>query len=102
VCGREQQPAVASPATPDGSIFTSLQSIHGEADSDIADGSYKLTDHWKLAAGDAGTPYKSQGRVLWGIDARYRPPAAAPTWYESFRTGASTRGVNLSYEPKGT
>jgi iron complex outermembrane receptor protein len=66
----------------------------------FADGSYKLDEHWKLAAGVRWYTYKSeQHEFSWGLDAPYPNPGATPTQI----TRASDRGfnprVNLSYEP---
>ena len=93
-------PAVASATTPDGSYFTSYNPYMVKQTAVFADGSYKVTDQWKLAAGVRWYTYKSQqDEFSWGVDAPYASPAVAPTLV----TKASDRGfnprVNLSYEP---
>jgi iron complex outermembrane recepter protein len=93
-------PAVASATTPDGSYFTSYNPYMVKQTALFADGSYKITDQWKLAAGVRWYTYKSQqDEFSWGVDAPYPSPAVAPTLI----TRASDRGfnprVNLSYEP---
>jgi iron complex outermembrane recepter protein len=93
-------PAVASATTPDGSYFTSYNPYMVKQTAVFADGSYKITDQWKLAAGVRWYTYKSQqDEFSWGVDAPYASPAVAPTLV----TKASDRGfnprVNLSYEP---
>jgi outer membrane receptor protein involved in Fe transport len=93
-------PAVASPATPDGSYFSSYNPYIVKQTALFADGSYKLDDYWKLAAGVRWYTYKSQqDEFSWGVDAPYASPAVAPTLI----TKASDRGynprINLSYEP---
>jgi outer membrane receptor protein involved in Fe transport len=93
-------PAVASATTPDGSYFTSYNPYTVKQTALFADGSYKITDQWKLAAGVRWYTYKSQqDEFSWGVDAPYPSPAVAPTLI----TRASDRGfnprVNLSYEP---
>jgi iron complex outermembrane receptor protein len=93
-------PAVASPTTPDGSYFTSYNPYSVKQTAVFADGSYKITDQWKFAAGVRWYTYKSQqDEYSWGVDAPYPSPAVAPVLI----TRASDRGfnprVNLSYEP---
>ena len=93
-------PAVASPATPDGSYFTSYNPYTVKQTAVFGDGSYKFDDNWKLAAGVRWYTYKSQqDEFSWGVDAPYPSPAVAPTLI----TRAADRGfnprVNLSYEP---
>jgi outer membrane receptor protein involved in Fe transport len=95
-------PAIAAlyPTTPDGSYFTSYNPYMVKQTAVFADGSYKITDQWKLAAGVRWYTYKSQqDEFSWGVDAPYPSAAVAPTLI----TKAADRGfnprVNLSYEP---
>jgi len=93
-------PAVASTATPDGSYFTSYNPYTVKQTALFTDGSFKITDQWKLAAGVRWYTYKSeQDEFSWGVDAPYPSPAVAPVLV----TKASDKGfnprVNLSYEP---
>jgi iron complex outermembrane receptor protein len=93
-------PLNATPATPDGSYFTSYNPYSVKQTALFADGSYKLDDRWKLAAGVRWYTYKSQqNEFSWGVDAPYPNPAATPVQI----TKASDRGfnprINLSYEP---
>jgi iron complex outermembrane receptor protein len=97
-------PAIAAlyPTTPDGSYFTSYNPYMVKQTAVFADGSYKITDEWKLAAGVRWYTYKSQqDEFSWGVDAPYPSAAVAPTLI----TKASDRGfnprVNLSYQPSG-
>src|ERR1700688_818206 len=53
-------PAVASATTPDGSYFTSYNPYTVKQTALFADGSYKITDQWKLAAGVRLYTCKSQ------------------------------------------
>ena len=97
---QSSNPAVASPATPDGSYFTSFNPYTVKQTALFADGSYKITDQWRLAAGARWYTYKSQqDEFSWGVDAPYPSAAVAPTLV----TTASDRGfnprVNISYEP---
>lgn len=100
---RSNNAAVASPGptgTPDGSYFTSINPYTVKQTALFADGSYKLDDHWKLAAGLRWYTYKSQqDEYSWGVDAPYPNPTVAPV----LTTRASDKGfnprVNLSYEP---
>ena len=95
-------PAVAAlyPTIPDGSYFTSYNPYTVKQTALFADGSYKITDQWKLAAGVRWYTYKSQqDEFSWGYDAPYASQAVAPVLV----TKASNRGfnprINLSYEP---
>jgi iron complex outermembrane receptor protein len=92
--------AVASPATPDGSYFSSYNPYKVTQTAVFGDGSYKFNNNWKLSAGVRWYTYKSQqDEFSWGVDAPYPSPAVAPTLI----TTASNKGfnprVNLSYEP---
>jgi outer membrane receptor protein involved in Fe transport len=92
-------PAIVSPAVPDGSYFTSWNPYTVKQTALFADGSYKFTDHWKLSAGVRWYTYKSeQDEYSWGFDG---PNLTQPT--SSLITTASDRGFNprvtLSYLP---
>ena len=92
-------PLNATPAIPDGSYFTSWNPYHVTQTALFADGSYKITEQWKLSAGVRWYDYKSeQDEFSWGYDGpNLTPPAAAQV------TKASDRGfnprVNLAYIP---
>jgi len=93
-------PLNASAATPDGSYFTSNNPYSVKQTAIFADGSYKLDEHWKLAAGVRWYTYKSQqDEFSWGLDAPYPNPSVTPVQI----TRASDRGfnprVNVSYQP---
>jgi outer membrane receptor protein involved in Fe transport len=92
-------PLNATPAVPDGSYFISWNPYTVKQTALFADGSYKITDQWKLSAGVRWYTYKSeQDEYSWGSDGpNLTPPAASQI------TTASDKGfnprVNLSYEP---
>jgi outer membrane receptor protein involved in Fe transport len=99
---RSSNPAVAiqNPTIPDGSYFTSYNPYTVKQTALFADGSYKITDQWKIAAGVRWYTYNSQqDEFSWGYDAPYASQAVAPVLI----TKASDRGfnprINLSYEP---
>jgi len=84
----------------DGSYFTSWNPYWVKQFALFADGSYKINDQWKLAAGLRWYEYHSeQHEFSWGLDAPYPNQAVSPI----FITRASDKGfnprVNLSYEP---
>jgi iron complex outermembrane recepter protein len=94
-----ESPANATPAVPDGSYFISWNDYGVRQTALFADGSYKLTDQWKLSAGVRWYKYKShQDEYSWGYDG---PNATPPA--QSQITKASDKGfnprVNLSYAP---
>jgi outer membrane receptor protein involved in Fe transport len=94
-----ESPANATPTVPDGSYFISWNDYGVRQTALFADGSYKLTDQWKLSAGVRWYKYKShQDEYSWGYDG---PNATPPA--QSQITKASDKGfnprVNLSYAP---
>jgi len=94
-----ENPAIVSPAVPDGAYFISWNPYTVKQTALFADGSYKFTDHWKLSAGVRWYTYKSeQDEYSWGFDG---PNLTQPT--SSLITTASDRGFNprvtLSYLP---
>ncbi len=71
-----QSPLNATPEVPDGAYFISWNPYTVKQTALFADGSYKITDQWKLSAGVRWYTYKSeQGRVLLGLR-RPEPDAA--------------------------
>jgi iron complex outermembrane recepter protein len=94
-----QSPLNATPAVPDGSYFTSWNDYGVRQTALFGDGSYKFTDHWKLAAGVRWYDYKShQDEYSWGYDGpNLTPPANAQITHAADR-GFNPR-VNLSYTP---
>ena len=94
-------PAVAAeyPLIPDGSLFTSINPYTVKQTALFADGSYKLTDQWKLSAGVRWYTYKSeQDELSWGYDGPNLTPPAAATVTKASDKGFNPR-VNLSYAP---
>jgi iron complex outermembrane receptor protein len=94
-----ESPLNASPAVPDGSYFISWNPYTVKQTALFADGSYKITDQWKLSAGVRWYTYKSQqDEFSWGLDGPNLTPPA-----NSLVTTASDRGfnprINLSYAP---
>jgi outer membrane receptor protein involved in Fe transport len=92
-------PLNATPAVPDGSYFISWNPYTVKQTALFADGSYKITDQWKLSAGLRWYTYKSQqDEYSWGSDGPNLTPPAS-----SLVTTASDRGFNprvdLSYAP---
>jgi iron complex outermembrane recepter protein len=90
----------ATAGTPDGSYFTSWNPYWVKQFALFADGSYKLTDQWKLAAGVRWYEYHSQqDEFSWGVDAPYPNQSVTPVQI----TRASDKGFNprgnVSYEP---
>jgi iron complex outermembrane receptor protein len=93
-------PGLVSPTYPEGSYFTSWNPYWVKQFALFADGSYKIDEHWKLAAGVRWYEYHSeQHEFSWGFDAPYASQSVAPVLV----TRASDKGfnprVNLSYEP---
>jgi iron complex outermembrane receptor protein len=94
-----ESPLNATPAVPDGSYFISWNPYSVKQTALFADGSYKITDQWKLSAGVRWYTYKSQqDEYSWGLDGPNLTPPA-----NSLITTASDRGfnprINLSYAP---
>jgi iron complex outermembrane recepter protein len=92
-------PANATPQVPDGSYFISWNDYGVRQTALFGDGSYKLTDQWKLSAGVRWYKYKShQDEYSWGYDGPNSTPPA-----QSQITKASDKGfnprINLSYAP---
>jgi iron complex outermembrane receptor protein len=95
-------PLNATTSDPDGSYFTSWNPYWVKQTALFADGSYKLDDHWRVAAGVRWYEYHSeQHEFSWGLDAPFPNQSVAPVEV----TRASDKGfnprVNLSYEPTG-
>ena len=95
--GRAEQPW--TPAIPDGSFFSSWNPYTIKQTALFADGTYKITDQWRLSAGVRWYNYKSQqDEFEWGYDAPQLTPPAA-----SLITTAKNKGFNpridLSYVP---
>jgi iron complex outermembrane receptor protein len=92
-------PLSATPAVPDGSYFISWNDYGVRQTALFADGSYKFSDQWKLAAGVRWYDYKShQDEYSWGYDGpNATPPANAQITHAADR-GFNPR-VNLSYTP---
>jgi iron complex outermembrane recepter protein len=94
-----QSPANITPAVPDGAYFISWNQYGVRQTALFADGSFKFTDQWKLAAGVRWYDYKShQDEYSWGYDG----PNPTPPEFSQI-THAADKGfnprVNLSYEP---
>jgi iron complex outermembrane receptor protein len=94
-----ESPLNATPAVPDGSYFISWNPYTVKQTALFADGSFKITDQWKLSAGVRWYTYKSeQNEFSWGLDGPNLTPPAT-----SLVTTASDRGfnprINLSYAP---
>ena len=92
-------PLAATPMVPDGSYFISWNPYTVKQTALFADGSYKITDQWKLSAGVRWYTYKSQqDEFSWGLDGPTLTPPPA-----SLVTKASDKGFNpridLSYAP---
>ncbi|MDB6083161.1 MAG: TonB-dependent receptor [Gammaproteobacteria bacterium] len=92
-------PLNVTPAVPDGAYFISWNPYTVKQTALFADGSYKITDQWKLSAGVRWYTYKSeQDEYSWGLDGPNLTPPAA-----SLITTASDKGFNprvdLSYMP---
>jgi outer membrane receptor protein involved in Fe transport len=92
-------PLNVTPAVPDGAYFISWNPYTVKQTALFADGSYKITDQWKLSAGVRWYTYKSeQDEFSWGLDGPNQTPPPAP-----LVTTASDRGFNprvdLSYAP---
>jgi outer membrane receptor protein involved in Fe transport len=91
--------ANVTPAVPDGSYFTSWNDYGVRQTALFADGSYKITDQWKLSAGVRWYQYRShQDEYSWGYDGpNLTPPANSQITHASDK-GFNPR-VNVSYTP---
>ncbi len=94
-----ESPLNETPEVPDGAYFISWNKYRVAQTALFADGSYKITDQWKLSAGVRWYTYKSQqDEYSWGYDG---PNLTPPL--DSEITEASDRGfnprVNLAYTP---
>jgi iron complex outermembrane receptor protein len=92
-------PLNATPAVPDGSYFISWNPYTVKQTALFADGSYKITDQWKLSAGVRWYTYKSeQDEFSWGYDGPNATPPAAALITKASDKGFNPR-INLSYAP---
>jgi iron complex outermembrane receptor protein len=87
-----------------GSFFTSYNPYSVAQIAFFADGSYKIADHWKLAAGLRWYKYSSrQDEISWGFDGPNPDKVTAYQYPHHTITRAADRGynprVNLSFEP---
>jgi outer membrane receptor protein involved in Fe transport len=84
---------------PDGSYFISWNPYTVKQTALFADGSYKITDQWKISAGVRWYTYKSQqDEFSWGYDGPNAQPPAASQITTASDNGFNPR-VNLSYAP---
>jgi len=94
-----ESPLNATPAIPDGSYFISWNPYTVKQTALFADGSYKITDQWKLSAGVRWYTYKSeQDEFSWGYDGPNATPPAASQVTQASDNGFNPR-INLSYAP---
>jgi outer membrane receptor protein involved in Fe transport len=94
-----QSPANITPAVPDGAYFISWNQYGVRQTALFADGSFKFTDQWKLAAGVRWYDYKShQDEYSWGYDGPHPTPPEFSQITHAADKGFNPR-VNLSYEP---
>jgi outer membrane receptor protein involved in Fe transport len=94
-----QSPLNATPAVPDGSYFISWNDYGVRQTALFADGSYKITDQWKLSAGVRWYKYKShQDEYSWGYDGPNATPPANSQITKASDKGFNPR-INLSYAP---
>jgi iron complex outermembrane recepter protein len=92
-------PANATPTVPDGSYFISWNDYGVRQTALFADGSYKVTDQWKLSAGVRWYKYKShQDEYSWGYDGPNSTPPAQAQITKASDKGFNPR-INLSYAP---
>jgi outer membrane receptor protein involved in Fe transport len=90
-------PYNVTPAIPDGSYFISWNTYGVRQTALFADGSYKLTDQWKLSAGVRWYDYKShQDEYSWGYDGPNATPPAMSQITKASDQGFNPR-INLSY-----
>ncbi len=101
-----QPPPAAQPTAQQvfdtGSFFTSWNPYSVSQIALFADGSYKITDHWKVAAGLRWYKYSSrQDEISWGFDGPN--PDRTTAFANATTTRAGDRGynprVNVSWEP---
>jgi outer membrane receptor protein involved in Fe transport len=84
---------------PDGSYFISWNPYTVKQTALFADGSYKITDQWKISAGVRWYTYKSeQDEFSWGYDGPNATPPAASLVTKASDNGFNPR-INLSYAP---
>ena len=84
---------------PDGSYFISWNPYTVKQTALFADGSYKITDQWKVSAGVRWYTYKSeQDEFSWGYDGPNAQPPAASQITTASDNGFNPR-INLSYAP---
>jgi iron complex outermembrane recepter protein len=94
-----ESPANITPAVPDGAYFISWNQYGVRQTALFADGSFKFTDQWKLAAGVRWYDYKShQDEYSWGYDGPHPTPPEFSQITHASDKGFNPR-VNLSYEP---
>jgi outer membrane receptor protein involved in Fe transport len=92
-------PVNATPAVPDGSYFISWNDYGVRQTALFGDGSYKLTEQWKLSAGVRWYTYKShQDEYSWGYDGPNATPPANSQITKASDKGFNPR-INLSYAP---
>jgi outer membrane receptor protein involved in Fe transport len=92
-------PLNATPAVPDGSYFISWNPYTVKQTALFADGSYKITDQWKLSAGVRWYRYNSeQDEFSWGYDGPNATPPATSQITKASDKGFNPR-INLSYAP---
>ncbi len=98
--GQISNAAGVVPYIPDGSYFTSFNPYTVKQTALFADGSYAITDQWKLAAGVRWYKYNSeQDEFSWGLDGPYFTQATVvPQVTKASDKGFNPR-INLSYEP---
>jgi iron complex outermembrane receptor protein len=84
---------------PDGSYFISWNPYTVKQTALFADGSYKITDQWKISAGVRWYTYKSeQDEFSWGYDGPNAQPPAVSQVTQASDNGFNPR-INLSYAP---
>jgi iron complex outermembrane recepter protein len=95
----EESHSTLNTQVPDGSYFDSFNPYVVKQTAVFADGSFNLTDQWKLAAGVRWYTYKSQqNEYSWGLDGPTPTPPPAALITRASDTGFNPR-INLSYEP---
>jgi len=94
-----QSPLNETPAIPDGAYFISWNPYTVKQTALFADGSYKITNQWKISAGVRWYTYKSeQDEFSWGYDGPNATPPAAAQVTKASDNGFNPR-INLSYAP---
>jgi iron complex outermembrane recepter protein len=92
-------PLAATPAIPDGSYFSSFNPYTVKQTALFADGSYKITNQWKLSAGVRWYKYKSeQDEFEWGYDGPNLTPPPSSLVTKAADKGFNPR-IDLSYTP---